>query len=744
MRQRRWRGGAMALAVTLIAGCGGGGGGSDAPAPVVPDLSGVWAGSWHGSDPALGLVTGTWEAAVSRSSDGATGTATLLGDVDCMDGALQGAVDATGLVSGTYLRAPCQLNRWTLSAVNVAEGTATGSWTQDGSNATGTFSGSRIAVPGGPRIAFLNPPGGVAGAIVTIVGDGFAPAATDDTVSFTGGGTATMRAASQSALVVVAPAATAMGPVSVTTATGKALAPRAFETEVRTSAAIVTGATPVGGQPVSVAFGPDSRKAYLARRAAGAQGGVSLVNTATDGVVIATSFDTGSPESLVASPDGKRVYVAVAGTGVVALDAALIQPLFTIPLGLGGGVIDNPQGLALTPDARQLLVSDNRPGGSVHVIDIASRSVAATVSFSGDEIPLGIAIHPDGQPAYVAVADATLSGLDKVVAFDPRTGTASSGGFAVGRRPIAVAVTPDGAYVFVSNQLDNSVTRYQIAGALLATAPVGGTAPSGIAASPDGTSVYVANRGGDSVSVLAVSSGYESARVSLDAASSPVGIAIAPDGRKTYAASAGTGKVTAIGGAFTLSIARSGTGIGTVTSTPAGIACGVACQASYDVGSEVVLSVAPSGGSVFAGWSGDADCADSRVTMSANIGCVANFANLEPAPSASAGCFIATAAYGSAMAPEVARLRTFRDRYLLSHAVGRAFVRAYYAWSPPLADFIRPREGLRQAVRIGLWPLVWGIAHPAGVSAGLLAVLAIAAVRGVRSRRRLDSTPTRS
>ncbi|MDX1489427.1 MAG: CFI-box-CTERM domain-containing protein, partial [Acidiferrobacterales bacterium] len=69
-------------------------------------------------------------------------------------------------------------------------------------------------------------------------------------------------------------------------------------------------------------------------------------------------------------------------------------------------------------------------------------------------------------------------------------------------------------------------------------------------------------------------------------------------------------------------------------------------------------------------------------------------------------CFIATAAYGSAMAQEVTYLRAFRDQYLMSNHWGRAFVEQYYRFSPPLADYIRDRESVRALVRFALTPLV--------------------------------------
>jgi hypothetical protein len=54
----------------------------------------------------------------------------------------------------------------------------------------------------------------------------------------------------------------------------------------------------------------------------------------------------------------------------------------------------------------------------------------------------------------------------------------------------------------------------------------------------------------------------------------------------------------------TAGVVRTGSGSGTVTSTPGGIDCGSTCTHSYDVGAPVTLTATPAAGSTFGGWSG--------------------------------------------------------------------------------------------------------------------------------------------
>lgn len=69
-------------------------------------------------------------------------------------------------------------------------------------------------------------------------------------------------------------------------------------------------------------------------------------------------------------------------------------------------------------------------------------------------------------------------------------------------------------------------------------------------------------------------------------------------------------------------------------------------------------------------------------------------------------CFVATAAYGTPMADDIAVLRRLRDRHLRSNAPGRALVALYDALGPALADAIRERPAARAAVRAILAPLI--------------------------------------
>ncbi|RUO26210.1 hypothetical protein CWE09_05710 [Aliidiomarina minuta] len=69
-------------------------------------------------------------------------------------------------------------------------------------------------------------------------------------------------------------------------------------------------------------------------------------------------------------------------------------------------------------------------------------------------------------------------------------------------------------------------------------------------------------------------------------------------------------------------------------------------------------------------------------------------------------CFIATAAFGSLLEPQVSTLRQFRDRFLRGHRAGDAFIAFYYEHSPALAQRVATHEWLAAVVRLLLLPVI--------------------------------------
>jgi Divergent InlB B-repeat domain len=84
---------------------------------------------------------------------------------------------------------------------------------------------------------------------------------------------------------------------------------------------------------------------------------------------------------------------------------------------------------------------------------------------------------------------------------------------------------------------------------------------------------------------------------------------------------------------FALTVALAGSGSGAVTSSPAGINCGIDCSEAYAAGTEVTLTATPASGSTFAGWSGDCTGSGScKVTMSQARSVTATFEKVPTPP----------------------------------------------------------------------------------------------------------------
>ena len=87
--------------------------------------------------------------------------------------------------------------------------------------------------------------------------------------------------------------------------------------------------------------------------------------------------------------------------------------------------------------------------------------------------------------------------------------------------------------------------------------------------------------------------------------------------------------------------------------------------------------------------------------------------NSAPTPQGG-GCLIATATYGSEFAPQVQQLREIRDNQLMNTESGSAFMSGfnelYYTFSPTIADMERESPMFKEAVKLGLTPMLSSLA----------------------------------
>jgi YVTN family beta-propeller protein len=316
-------------------------------------------------------------------------------------------------------------------------------------------------------------------------------------------------------------------------------------------------------------------------------GDVTIINGG-DNQVLATIPVGKRPRGIHASPDGKKVYVALSGTPIAPppqLDAAG-NPIFEKSkddddddaakadksadaigvVDVGGKKLtgkisagSDPEEFSLSLDGTKLYVS-NEDVKTASVINIATGKVEHIVPV-GQE-PEGVATAPDGKRFYVTceaggdvyvieTAGYTAVGHFKVnvrprsVAFSPGTGVGfipseSTGELNVidtvnlkvqkvialppGSRPMSVKTAINGRKIYVSNGRAGTVSVLDARTYELLNTVKVGARPWGMALSPDGKFLYTANGPSNDVSVVDLGSEKEIARIKAGA--SPWAVAV--------------------------------------------------------------------------------------------------------------------------------------------------------------------------------------------------------------------------
>lgn len=140
--------------------------------------------------------------------------------------------------------------------------------------------------------------------------------------------------------------------------------------------------------------------------------------------------------------------------------------------------------------------------------------------------PRCMAVSPDGARLYV-----TASGCDRLLVVDTARRRLIAE-IPIGPHPHGVCLSPDGKTAYVSNRWSSTVSVVDLERMQpLRTLPVG-DGPAGLALDPRGETLFVANSLSNDVSVVDLATGEERRR--LRAGRSPFGIARSEDGRTLY------------------------------------------------------------------------------------------------------------------------------------------------------------------------------------------------------------------
>ncbi len=279
------------------------------------------------------------------------------------------------------------------------------------------------------------------------------------------------------------------------------------------------------------AFGPESSDLVFNISVIDASDDEVLATIPLDVALVSTGVSLNENSSAIAvTPDGKHVYVTTGLCSNISFDCIRPESVYfafwVIDTATNKVVAATPgkgfaRGIAFSTDGKtayfanwdedvllpQVLVFDNGP----------------TISLPPNGEDNAITITPDGRHVYVpyVLFNGTSSPPEIVAVIDTATNTVAQ---TVQVEPASfttmltgIAVTPNGKYIYVSNQGSNSVSVLDTASNTIVKTVLVGTSPAGVAVTPDGAHVYVSNQGSNSVSVIDTASNTVVATITVTA-----------------------------------------------------------------------------------------------------------------------------------------------------------------------------------------------------------------------------------
>ncbi|MGI9187198.1 MAG: fibronectin type III domain-containing protein [Gaiellales bacterium] len=303
-------------------------------------------------------------------------------------------------------------------------------------------------------------------------------------------------------LAATASAATCAGSGYLVTSTGTL---QRFSTSTNAVTATVAGA---GTQLADLAIAPDGRTAFAVDTAANV---VRVIDTTTNTISSSVpGFNV--PVAIAIAPDGTRAYVVNSGSNTFGvIDTATLTLIGTYPAGT------SPTDAVVSADGALLYVTAGT------YLTARSTTTGAPVPPTYDLGTTGNAVARSATTVYTA--NSTSSSVSSAALTGATASTLYSG---LAGQPRAIAVSPDGATLYVGTGdvgRGSLLTAPTSGGALTA---IGGAASAGViavAVTPDGSAVYAADPG---LVTVTTASGTPAATLSAAATSDITALAVCP------------------------------------------------------------------------------------------------------------------------------------------------------------------------------------------------------------------------
>ena len=221
--------------------------------------------------------------------------------------------------------------------------------------------------------------------------------------------------------------------------------------------------------------------------------------SATDPNTVVTTIDVGSkPSGIAITPNNLFAYVANNGDNTVSVLNLTTNTVETV---IADASFNQPYTITINASGTTAYVT-NSNGSTITIIHIPTNTVTGTIN--GFDGPSGMVIAPNGIFAYVNNYGGPIAGSGNgttVRVVNLQTNLIVGAPITVGQAPAALAITPNGAYVYVVNYVTGTLGGGTVSiiktsnNTVIPPTITGLSGPYAISITPNGRYAYVTNFG---------------------------------------------------------------------------------------------------------------------------------------------------------------------------------------------------------------------------------------------------------